>query len=136
MSRSRVLIDTDVLSAVQRNEPAASARLAEYISLFGRATWSVITTYEVLRGLRWKRATGKELAFRRICERHEILPLTPEIADLAADLHADCRTRGTSIGDADVLIAATALVHGFAVATGNERHFGRIPQLKIENWIA
>ncbi|RIK78465.1 MAG: VapC toxin family PIN domain ribonuclease [Planctomycetota bacterium] len=135
MSRSRVLIDTDVLSAIQRSDPQAMSRLAEYISLFGRATWSVITSYEVLRGLRWKRATGQELAFRRICDGHEVLPLTAEIADVAAQLHADCKSRGIAAGDADTLIAATALVYGMSVATGNVRHFREFSSLHLENWL-
>lgn len=82
MSRARVLLDTDVLSAIQRSEPHAMARLAEYVALFGRATWSVITSYEVLRGLHWKRAVGQELEFRRICQNHEVLPLTADIANM------------------------------------------------------
>jgi tRNA(fMet)-specific endonuclease VapC len=135
VSRSRVLIDTDVLSAIQRNDPQAMSRLAEYISLFGRATWSVITSYEVLRGLRWKRAMGKELALKRICEGHEVLALTRDIADVAAQLHADCKTRGIVAGDADTLIAATAIVHGMGVATGNVRHFREFSQLYLENWL-
>jgi tRNA(fMet)-specific endonuclease VapC len=48
--------------------------------------------------------------------------------------NAELRRRGEPIGDADVLIAASALVHGLTVVTNNEGHFRRISGLDVENW--
>jgi tRNA(fMet)-specific endonuclease VapC len=39
------------------------------------------------------------------------------------------------IGDADILIAASALTQELGVATNNESHFRRIPGLHLENWL-
>ncbi len=38
------------------------------------------------------------------------------------------------IEDMDILIAATAIARDSILATNNERHFGRIPDLRLENW--
>jgi predicted nucleic acid-binding protein len=38
---------------------------------------------------------------------------------------------GLLIGDIDLLIAATALVHGDTLLTRNVRHFQRIPGLRL-----
>ncbi|AUX27532.1 twitching motility protein PilT [Sorangium cellulosum] len=58
--------------------------------------------------------------------------------DVAAEIYgrvrAELETRGTPIGPNDLLIAATALAHGLTLVTGNEREFGRVPGLRIENW--
>lgn len=54
----------------------------------------------------------------------------------ASDIYADLRAQGEKIGDADILIAATALSWGFGVATNNERHFRRIQGLYVENWLS
>ncbi len=32
-------------------------------------------------------------------------------------------------------IAAIALSHDLKVVTGNERHFQRVPELEVENWL-
>lgn len=40
---------------------------------------------------------------------------------------------GTLIGDADLLIAATARIHRLVLATNNTRHFQRIAELSILN---
>ncbi len=47
-----------------------------------------------------------------------ILPISLEIAERCAPLHVP-----TEREDIDMLIAATALVHGFVVVTRNVRHF-------------
>jgi tRNA(fMet)-specific endonuclease VapC len=44
-------------------------------------------------------------------------------------------SKGKSIGDMDLFIAATALEEDLILVTGNVRHFERIPGLKIENWM-
>ena len=36
--------------------------------------------------------------------------------------------------DADLFIAATTLVHGSLLVTGNSRHFARIGGLRLERW--
>ena len=41
---------------------------------------------------------------------------------------------GTPVEDADVLIAATALVCGGRIATGNVRHFSRFANLEVMAW--
>ena len=41
---------------------------------------------------------------------------------------------GTPVEDADVLIAATALVCGGRIATGNVRHFSRFESLEVMAW--
>ena len=42
---------------------------------------------------------------------------------------------GELIGDADILIAASALSNGCGIVTNNEAHFRRIADLQVENWL-
>ena len=53
----------------------------------------------------------------------------------AAEIYADLWQRGQLIGDADILIASSALVHGLGVVTNNEDHFNRITDLRVQNWL-
>ena len=39
------------------------------------------------------------------------------------------------IADADLLIAAITLANGASLVTGNRRHYERIENLRIEDWI-
>lgn len=65
--------------------------------------------------------------------------LVPQDFDIdAADEHgrlaADLAKRGTPIGAFDAMIAAHALALKLILVTNNEKHFRKVPGLKIENW--
>jgi tRNA(fMet)-specific endonuclease VapC len=51
-----------------------------------------------------------------------------------AELWAELMTRGTMIGPHDLLVGATALAHGHALATLNRREFARVPGLVLREW--
>ena len=44
--------------------------------------------------------------------KNQALPITDRVIERAAELYADLYKRGQLIGDADILIAATALASG------------------------
>ena len=135
MTSSPALLDTDILSAIMRQQPTPLAHARRYLTLHNRLAFSLITRYEILRGLMAKQATAQLRALERFCQFNEILPLTDGIVVRAAELYADLHRRGQLIGDADILIAATALENGRAVVTINESHFIRIPGLQVYNWL-
>jgi tRNA(fMet)-specific endonuclease VapC len=130
------LLDTDVLSAVMRQHPSALAHARAYLAVHHHLTFSIITRYEILRGLHAKNATAQLAAFELLCDVSRILPLTDAIVARAATIYADLHQRGTLIGDADILIAATGLEHGLVVITNNERHYRRITDIQLGNWLA
>ena len=63
-----------------------------------------------------------------------IYPITDLIFDRAADLWAVAQLGGHSSGDADLIIAATALKHRRVLVTGNTSHFAWISGLRLEDW--
>lgn len=135
MIHPQVLLDTDTLSAYMREESATVMRAEAYLEVYDQLSFSVMTRYEITRGLKAKGATAKLKAFEDLCSNNRVLPITDELIEQATNIYAELYIRGKLIGDADILIAATALVHGMALATNNERHFSRINDLQIENWL-
>jgi len=75
-------------------------------------------------------------AFDQLCSASTILPLTDTIVVRAATIYADLHQRGTLIGDADILIAATGIEHSLIVVTNNDSHYRRIAGIQLENWLA
>ena len=67
-----------------------------------------------------------------LCLRHyTVLDLTRDIAWRAGQIARQLRASGQTIGDSDILIAATALHHGLPLVTGNSQHFQRIAGLQL-----
>lgn len=136
MMPAQALLDTDILSALMRGEPAAILKARHYLTAYPQLTVSIITRYEILRGLNAKRATAQLAKSEIFCASLQILPLTDAVIVRAATIYADLYQRGQLIGDADILIAATALENGLALNTNNEEHHRRIAGLTVENWLA
>ena len=132
----KTMLDTDVLSGLMRKAPAALKRARTYLTDHRQLTISLITRFEILRGLKAKRATAQLAAFDSFCKSNEVLPITDQIIVRAADIYADLHIRGQLIPDADILIAATAMENSLALATNNLADFGRIAGLRIDNWLS
>ena len=64
-----------------------------------------------------------------------VLPASQAVFDRYASLRADLEKQGLRLDSFDLLIAATALEYNLILVTGNVKHFSRIPDLRIENWI-
>lgn len=95
----------------------------------------MITRYEILRGLKAKGAEKQLARFEVFCEKSKVLAITDDVVLRAADIHADLYQRGQIIGDADILIAASALTQDCGIVTNNEEHFRRINALEVMNWL-
>ena len=119
-----------------RKNPPATERARSYLEVHRQFTFSVITRYEVLRGLLAKGAAKQIDAFDQLCATSRVLPLTDPMIVQAATVYADLHRRGELISDADILIAATAITHGLAVVTNNVAHFRRVRDLQVVNWLA
>lgn len=129
------MLDTDTLSALMRGEPLVLRHARAYLADHGKLTISIITRYEILRGLMAKRAAAKLTAFENLCQSLEILSLDDATIVRAAAIYASLRNSGRTIGDAGILIAATALQGGWEIVTNNESHFMRIANLSVGNWL-
>ena len=89
MRPAQALLDTDILSAIMRREHAVVTEARNYLSIYPQLAISIITRYEILRGLNAKRATAQMANFEVLCASMQILPLTDAIIVRAADIYAD-----------------------------------------------
>ena len=64
-----------------------------------------------------------------------VLPFGEKESLVAGDIMASLQQTGKKIGLEDVFIAATALANGYKLVTANTKHYSRIKDLNIENWI-
>ncbi len=76
-----------------------------------------------------KRSAFVETAINEI----PIIDFTAEVARIHAEIYSHLAEQGQLIGAHDLIIAATALAHGYAVLTSNHTEFGRVPGLKVLN---
>lgn len=112
------LLDTNILIRYLRRSNGYDALL----SSLAESDWlciSVLTRFEVVRGMR---DHEREATFD-LLNSFESLVVSTEIADAAGELVRSGQKRGFSIGEADALIAATAMQQNLALVTTNAKHF-------------
>ena len=82
-------------------------------------------------------AVRKLSTFNRFCnEEAKVLFVDDiEIVERASAIHADLKSKGTLLEDADILIAATAIAHDF-ILVSHDSDMLRVPGLKLEDWLA
>lgn len=127
------LIDTSVFIALERRRESLGA-LAIAVPDEPVALAS-ITASELLAGAH--RADTQERRLRRqafveaILEVITVIPFDLRIARIHAQIWSQLMASGQTIGAHDLLIAATALSHGYAVLTDNTREFHRVTGLEV-----
>jgi tRNA(fMet)-specific endonuclease VapC len=130
-----VLLDTDTVSFFLKGIPQVKSKFYDAYVAQGYYNISIMTYYEIMNGLLFKDARRQLQSFEGFSALCRILPITVEIALIAAATYADLRRKNLMIGHADVLIAATALHYDLQVVTNNQAHFQRIEGLELDNWV-
>lgn len=130
----KTLIDTDILSMFLRNNPKVTENFNIYLEEYTIITFSILTYYEISSGLKYKDNKKYLNKFLELSKISEIVTLSTDSVNYSADIYADLRKRGITIGDVDILISGICLANGLAIATNNEKHYKDIPELEIVNW--
>lgn len=127
------LLDTDVCIEILRgNRSVIERRLATPDDV--ATTW--ITACELAYGAS-KSARPKEnqALVDGFLATVAMLGLDRLAAQHFGALKARLERRGRMLADADLFIAAIALAYQAVLVTGNRRHYDRIPELHIEDWM-
>jgi tRNA(fMet)-specific endonuclease VapC len=128
--------DTDILSAVIKPRPALPLlrRLARTPVELQFTT--AINVGELVYGAARKGTVGLERRIAGLIEEGiTVLAFDREAAGRYGWLRARLEADGRRLADADLQIASVALVAGLTLVTRDVRHFGRIEDLRVENWL-
>lgn len=128
-----ILLDTDICIEILRRNERVIDRRAQYDDSTAVAFMSVAELYY-----------GAEKSSKP-AKNHGLIDmflLTIEVVHTDLDILREFGrikrllfNENAMLPDADILIAATALVRADKLITGNTRHFRRFQNLAIENWM-
>ena len=128
------LLDTDTCVHWLRGNPTVRTKFAavgpEMMAI------STITLAELRYGAECSaRPDANHQAIDDFTSGVVILGVEPEAARTFGEIKAHLRKQGNLLEDFDIVLAATARMHGLTLVTGNRDHFGRIGSLVLENWL-
>jgi tRNA(fMet)-specific endonuclease VapC len=93
---------------------------------------SIVSLAELYEGIHYSRdpARGREV-LARFLTGVTVLPLDEEVCDRFGLERGRLRQRRVTVGDFDLLIAATCLHHNLTLCSNNRRHFEMVEGLEI-----
>jgi predicted nucleic acid-binding protein len=132
------LFDTDIVTNIFKQKP--SPKLLKRLAAVEQRHQHIATTTvaEIVYGA-WKSERPQyhlENLENILLPAVNIVSLDSKAAYVCGALRARLEKAGTPLALADLEIAAIAIVNQLVLVTGNVRHFARIPELPVENWLA
>lgn len=129
-------LDTDVLSALMRRDPPIGlVRRVATVAATDQCTTS-ISLGELLFGARKQ---GSDRLMRRVEElilsAGLVIPFDEPSARVYGSLRAQLERDGRRLAEPDLRIASIALSRDLTLVTANTRHFSRVTDLRLENWL-
>lgn len=130
----RYLLDTNIVSALIRDPQGP---VSERILAVGQPAvcTSIIVAAELRFGAARRSAPRLTTLVNGVLARLEVVPFLAPADEVYAELRTRLERAGTPISANDLLIAAQCVLLGHTIVTDNEREFGRIPELPLENWL-
>ncbi|GHV58219.1 nucleic acid-binding protein [Spirochaetia bacterium] len=129
-----IFLDTDTLSFYFAGDNNIKEKIIETINKGEQICLTTINVYEVKKGFRWRNNKNKEEKFNKFLQNIRIFTLDDESISIAADIYADLRENGITIGDADILIAGIVINNNGTLITNNIQHYKDIKKLNLDNW--
>jgi predicted nucleic acid-binding protein len=134
-----ILLDTSVLIGIERTlgRSSAEARLDDLAGLLpteAEMGISAVTASELLHGVHRAnsaRRPAREAYVEAVLRTFPAFPFDLPVARIHGHLWADLAAGGIRIGPHDLIVAATAIAKGWAVATLNGKEFCRVPGLTV-----
>ena len=132
-----VVLDSSIIIEAERKSETVEEFLTGIQQRFGEIdiSMSAVTVAELVHGI--ARANKIDVRQRRRAfidelKKHvPVHPVTDETGEIAGTLSGEQALEGITLPIDDLLIGASALEQGYAIATRNERHFRKIPGLQL-----
>jgi len=130
------MLDTDTCISLIKARPDKISRRLSRLPVEDVGVSSVVAA-ELWYGvaLSEKRKLN-EAALRDFLDFVNVLDWPSGACPVYGRIRAHLKKKGTPIGAMDLLIASHAVFLSAALVTNNTREFDRVPELKVENWLA
>ena len=132
-----VILDSSVMIDAERQKLDVGRFLKHIAPTIGnhKTALSVISVAELAHGVHRANTPERRDSRRAFLDDLKatvpVYPITADTAELVGKINAETSARGVIIPFDDLLIGATALERNYAVATHNQRHFKKIPNLTV-----
>ena len=125
-----LILDTNFIIVAEREaKRGVTATIDRFFASRGKENFYI--TFTVAGELACGESASPKRDWERLCRPYAILPWTNEVSWQYGEIYRALASKGQLIGNNDMWIAATALVHGMGVVTNHVAEFSRVPGLPV-----
>lgn len=128
------MLDTDTCSYAIKRNPSSVVQ-AFWKHKDDEICISSVTYAELMYGAMRTGFSKTPAAIKRFVTHVGIVNFDDVAAEEYARLRCSMEARGMPLAGADLMIASCARAKKAVLVTNNVKHFGKIPDLEIENWL-
>ncbi len=132
---TQYLLDTDTCSYILKNKPLSVCNTFKSVGV-DNIRLSSITVAELLYGVEKSQSQKiNKKVVKEFVSLFQVLPWCEKSSEEYAMIRNDLEKRGEPIGSMDMMIAAHAKSSGLTLVTNNYKHFSKVENLKMVNWV-
>ena len=126
-------LDTSTVIEILRGNENVMHKLKQITQTKSSLFICSVVYYEIMRGFGKLQTSKRMQSFAALYDRVHHLPFCNLSVKKAIEIYVNL-PRGITLEDADIFIAATAMVNNCILVTANIKHFSLIEELKTVNW--
>jgi len=131
---TKYALDTNIISYYLKGNTKLIDRINDAVKN-GDIIIPPIVYFEIKKWLLKNKSKKKLEAFEILLAKYGVDNISKKTIDISLSIYLDLQSRNITVDDADIFIAGYCIQNDYILITNNTKHFEKINDLKIENWV-
>jgi len=131
---TKYALDTNIISYYLKGNTKLIDRINNEVKE-GKIIIPPIVYFEIKKWLLKNSSKTKLAAFETLLAKYGVDIVSKETWDTSLSIYLNLQSKKMTVDDADIFIAGYCIQNGYILVTNNTKHFEKIDNLKIENWV-
>jgi len=127
-------LDTNIVIRCLRQDPGVKQHFEDAYLQGNDFVLPKVVDYEMRRGFRITSAFKKEAAYAIFTDEINVAEVDDVVWEKAEEIYAELYKKHYTVGEMDILIAATCLANDYTLVTCNTKDFENIDGLEMVDW--
>jgi len=129
------MLDTNICSYILKSRPLSVKAHFEKVGTRSLCISTVVLAELYYGAARHPQGSSIRKEIEEFISRLTVIPWDEKAADHYGQIRAVMEKDGKPIGAMDMMIAAHARSQGATLVSNNTRHFDKVPELLLANWV-
>jgi len=129
------MLDTNICSYILKSRPLSVKVHFEKVGTRSLCISTVVLAELYYGAARHPQGSSIRKEIKEFISRLTVIPWDEKAADHYGQIRAVMEKDGKPIGAMDMMIAAHARSQGATLVSDNTRHFDKVPELLLANWV-